>query len=195
MRLFSFGVCAGLTLFLSTGAFAQTVEQDGPQDEYSVDTEKAQNLFVKYHMAMDADAACRQVTFSQDDRLAMDRVAANEMVAVSPNVSLGAGRLLNLRRLADDQFESLYRREGCDGQKVKKLVGFYDERLANSHPVPPSPLPGDSASAGVLAAPAADTTPASSSRDVSEKPLIDAPATPMAAGAPESLVPSSASGN
>ena len=80
-------------------------------------------------MAMDADSACRQVKFSQDDLVAMDRVAANEMVALSPNVSLGAGRLLNLRRLADDQFGTLYGREGCDGQKVKKLVAFYDERL------------------------------------------------------------------
>ena len=49
MRLLSLAACAGLTLIISTGAFAQTVEQDGPQDEYSMDTEKAQDLFVKYH--------------------------------------------------------------------------------------------------------------------------------------------------
>ena len=136
MRMLPLAACAGLLLTLATTVSAQTVEQDGPQDEYSMATQRAQDLFVKYHMAMDADSACRQVQFSQDDRLAIDRAAAQEMVAVSPNVSLGAGRLLNLRRVADDNFQRLYGREGCDGQKVKKLVAFYDERLANVHRVP-----------------------------------------------------------
>ncbi len=178
MRILTYAVCAGLLLTSAPAVLAQTVEQDGSQDGYSIATQRAQDLFVKYHMAMDADAACRQAKFSNDDLLAMDRAAAQEMVAESPTISLGAARLLNLRRKADDDFDTLYSREGCNGQKVKKLVAFYDERLANAHPMPDAPLPGDGK-------PAADTAQAAPMDAVQAQPLVDSPP----AAAPESLVP------
>jgi hypothetical protein len=129
-------------LTVASPAWAQTVEQDGAGDEYSVATERAQTVFLDYQMSIDAEADCRQMVFSADDRMALDRAIAQQMVAESPNVSLGAGRLLNARRVAADQMDRLVAREGCDGQTVKKSLAFYEERLANVHPVPEPPLPG-----------------------------------------------------
>jgi hypothetical protein len=138
-------IAAAATLVLLTASqpsWAQTVEQDGPEDEYSVATEHAQNVFLDYHRAVRAEVDCRQAAFSSDDMLAIDRATAQQMVAESPQISMGAARLLTLRGMADDQMDHIVSREGCDGQKVKKALAFYDERLANVHPVPQQPLPG-----------------------------------------------------
>jgi hypothetical protein len=184
---------------LAIPALAQTVEQDGPKDKYSFNTQRAQATFLAYHMAMEAEEQCNKVSFSADDLMAMDKAAAAEMVSVSPQVSMGAARLLNLTQQADDDMDSLIAREGCNGQKVKESLKFYDERLANVHPVPEQPLPGEKAATA-----AADTTPATPADTMESTPAAQTtgdttgaapagsfPAAPADTNtAPTSLVPS-----
>ena len=131
----------------ATSASAQTVEQDGKNDEYSMKTQAAEQVFVQYHQAIEAKQRCMPTQFSADDLAAFDKATASEMVAVSPDISYGAGRLLNLRRQTESATDRLVDREGCKGQKVKKELAFFDDRLATLRPMPtPAPAPDAAAS-------------------------------------------------
>jgi hypothetical protein len=139
---------------------AQTVEQDGRNDEYSMKTEAAEQVFDQYYESIEAKQLCSGAT-------------ATEMVTVSPDISYGAGRLLNLRRHSEAAMDSLVNREGCNGQKVKKSLAFFDERLANAHPVSAAlPGPRDTAAAIQL-----DAMPShGSDRSVTAAPVSLTPA-------------------
>ena len=112
-------------LVISLPAVAQTVEQDGPEDEYSTATERAQGVFLQYNGAIRAEHKCHNRDFSPSDQTALQKVTAEKMVEVSPNVALGAARLLTLVDKADDNMDRLISREGCDGQKVKAALQLY----------------------------------------------------------------------
>ncbi len=135
-------------LFVSLPALAQTVEQDGPQDKYSLKTERAQHTFLTYHMAMRAAESCRNASFSADDRAAMEKATASQMSADSPDVAIGAARLLTLVRKADDDMDRIISRDGCDGQKTKDSLQFFDAHLASAPGVSaPPPAEGQTAAA------------------------------------------------
>ncbi len=129
-------------LSISCPAFAQTVEQDGPLDKYSTATERAQGTFLAYHEAMRAEESCRQHSFSPGDRTALEKATADQMFADSPQIAIGAARLLTLVRKADDDMDALVAREGCNGQKVKKSLALYEDKLAAVHGQEDAPPPG-----------------------------------------------------
>jgi hypothetical protein len=104
-----------LALFLPLVAEAQTVEQGGAADSYSMATERAQNTFMAYQGAIEAARKCQSRSFDAAELLALDRKIAAEMVAVSPNVAIGAARLQNLRRDAEDDMDRRIRAQGCGG--------------------------------------------------------------------------------
>ena len=163
---------------------AQTVEQDGKNDEYSMKTQAAERVFDQYYEAIEAKQVCSGAKFSADDMLAFDKVTASEMVATSPDISYGAGRLLNMRRKSENTMDRLVNREGCTGQKVKKSLAFFDERLANARPVQAAPLPGPADTAA--AAPGDAMSAATPDRAVATEP---APVSLTPADAPQPDVP------
>ncbi len=123
---------AAACVFLTTPLFAQTVEQDGANDSYGLKTELAERVFLKYHKAIDAEEKCNKRQFSPSDSQAMEETIAGRMVANSPDVAVGAARLLTLNAVANDQTAALISDEGCDGDRVKKLLAFFDQRLAGN---------------------------------------------------------------
>jgi hypothetical protein len=100
---------------LPLAAYAQTVEQDGKADNYSLATERAQNTFLAYQGALEAARKCQHRSIDGDELLGLDRKIAAEMTAVAPNVAIGAARLQNLRRDAESDMDRRVRAQGCNG--------------------------------------------------------------------------------
>lgn len=96
-------------------AQAQTVEQDGAADSYSVATVRAQNTFLAYQGSLEAARKCQHRSFDATELLDLDRKIALEMAEVAPNVAIGAARLQNLRRNAEDDMDHRVRAQGCGG--------------------------------------------------------------------------------
>ncbi len=129
MRAFALTALLGLILSASPLA-AQTVEQEGADDEYAMATQRAENVYVNYHKAMEAEMLCNDKSFDQADRLAMERVTADRMTAVSPQVTIGAARLMWFRDKASGDMEDIVDDQGCDDPRVKKYLAFFRQRLA-----------------------------------------------------------------
>ncbi len=126
-------------VLLSFPASAQTVEQDGANDQYGLKTEFAERVFLKYHRAIHAEEACNDRSFSPQDRLSMEQIIAGRMSANSPEVAVGAARLRTLRGVADDQMDDMIDKEDCTGADVQKALHFFDEHLASVSPPPAEP--------------------------------------------------------
>ena len=129
---------AAALVILSLPAFAQTVEQDGANDRYGIKTERAERVFLKYHRSIRAEESCNGRKFSDGDRVAMETTIGQRMQANSPDVAVGAARLLTLRPIADNQMDDMIDDQGCDGADVKKALQFFDDHLASAA-LPPEP--------------------------------------------------------
>jgi hypothetical protein len=123
-----------IALLFIPPALAQTVEQDGANDSYSLATERAQNTFLAYQGALEAARRCDHLSFSADELLTFDRKIAAEMAAVAPNVALGAARLQNLRRDAQDDIRSRIWHQGCAGPDPTAALDRFNQLNVTSQP-------------------------------------------------------------
>ena len=124
-----------LTPFLFTLAlfaapvFAQTVEQDGAVDSYSLATARAEHIFIADQGAIEAERKCHDRTFPPGDLSALNDKIAAEMAAAAPAIALGGARLINLRQQAEGDIDSKIGREGCDGNTASDALEIFRRRL------------------------------------------------------------------
>jgi hypothetical protein len=52
------------------------------------------------------------------------------MAAASPTIAVGAARLINLRRQAEDDMDAKISHEGCSGPAATAALGLFNRKLA-----------------------------------------------------------------